>query len=235
MTTIRIFFSFLLGFVAKKIAQFSEWVSPKKLDLWDKARATHQALLKDWNKGRAKEFIMQEAFTTNDGCVYYTHNNIGDLGTIRAQMLDELMLKAAFADTVNRRFLFEQELEQAIAAKDHKAALEISTQFLLDSKAPPPLLSMCELGALLVFRHDERPDTFNMAIHTDKVRQIQLDDNAQFFFAYAGWAVMMSVLGDLEKQGRLEDWKLGSETDFHVYFQAQIRKINQKKSRKPTT
>jgi hypothetical protein len=235
MTTIRAFFSFLLGFIGTRIANFAERINPNKPDLWDKARAIHKALLKDWNKGKAKEFIMQEAFTTADGCVYYTHNNIGELGTIRAQMLDELMIKAAFADTVNRRFLFEQELEQAIAEKNHKAALEIATNFLLDSKAPPPLLSMCELGALLVFRHDERPDTFNMAIHTDKVRQIQLDDNAQFFFAYAGWAVMMSVLEDLGKQGRLSDWALGSETDFHVYLQAQIRKLNQRKSQKSTT
>lgn len=218
----------LQKFIAFVIGLFKR----KELDVWDKARATHAALLKDWNKQRAVEMVLQEQFITADGAVFYAHKNISDVGVIRERKMRELVLKTAFGITPARVAKFEKDLSAAIENKRTDDVLKIAARMASDMKAAPELLALCELGALLLFRHDERPDTFNAAIHADKVRLMQLDDTAQFFFAIVGWEVTRQTLTALQQEDKLDAWKLTSEDDFHVYFQNQVERL--KKQPKPT-
>ncbi len=201
----------------------------QKLDKWDSSRATNTDLLKEWNKGRAKEFSLQERFVTASGDVYYSHKNIGELGIVREAKLRELVLKTAFAATPARIAKHEKDLDAATAAKNTNEIIRLSAKLCSDMRAAPELLALCELGALLLFRHDERPDTFNAAIHADKVRQMQLDDNAQFFFAYTGWAVIHQTLLQQDMAGKLAAWKLTNEDDFHDYLQERAAKLKAQK------
>lgn len=199
-------------------------------DIWDTSRATNAALLKDWNKGRAKAIALEERFVTANGDVYYTHANIADLGRIREAKLRELMLKAAFNVTPARIAEYEQRLSAANDAKDKELILKLSTRLISDMKAAPEVLTLCELGALLVFRHDERPDVFNPVIHADKVKQSQLDPNAQFFFAYTGWA----ILAESGMEGKLAEWRLTSDNDIQDYLQAAAEKATAKPPKRTT-
>jgi hypothetical protein len=208
------------------IKNFFKWLKREnKPTIWDVARNTHAALLKEWNKHAAKEIVLEERFVTADGRVYYTHKNIADLGVIREAKLRELTTRAAFGITPQRVANYETALSNAITQKSKDEILRISTNFVADMKTPPELLTLCELGALLVFRDDERPDTFNALIHAEKVKAAQLDDNAQFFFAFTGWAVIHQTLHNLERAGKLGEWKLTSEADFYDYLQAAQAKV----------
>lgn len=211
----------------QKIVSFFKGLFAKTApSAWDLARAQNAALLKEWGQkyGDGKEVALQEVFSTGNGWVFYSYSDIGNLSVIRHTKIQEQLTKLLFAVTPHYLQSFEQMLAQAVAAGNTGEIKRLGMQLAANMKTAPSLLAIAELGALLLIRHDENPYTYNHKIHVEKVKLIQTDDDAQFFFANTGAALQLATAAALGEPmlAKLAGWKLTSGDAIPAYLESLI-------------
>ena len=181
-------------------------------------RAAFSKSMSIWNGTQKKPAPMREAYTSQDGTVYYEYADIGDLPLIRSQKLQEVLLKLAWGITPDymAKVLIPQ-YSAAAEARDVNALVNVMSDFINRYQLAPEIPTMCELAALLFIRHDENPYAFNPIIHAQKIKHAATDYELQAFFLRAAWEIAKATMAQ-----SLEIWKLGSAADFLDYLEGRV-------------
>lgn len=196
--------------------------------VYDLARQKHKELKREWDKGKEKEITLTEAFAA-EGIVFYTLANIGDLSRIRQVQTQEYLNRVGFGITPAYLGQFERAAVDADKKGDTKRIISLHRELISRMKAAPVLLSLCELAAVSIFKHDENPYVFNMVAHTAKVKLMQTNDDLQLFFCEWGWAIlahtatMEAKRGDPTLMDKLEEWGITSQDDFQIFMEDELQ------------
>lgn len=181
-------------------------------------RAAFNKSMSIWNSTQRKPAPMREAYTSQDGTVYYEYADIGDLPLIRSQKLQECLLKLAWGITPDYMAkVFIPKYSAAAEARDANALVAVMSDFINRYQLAPEIPTMCELAALLFIRHDENPYAFNPIIHAQKIKHATSDYELQAFFLRAAWEIAKVTMAQ-----SLENWRLGSADGFLDYLEGRV-------------